>query len=350
MSFLLLWSSNLKGKNFYEKDRIDTYNALRGLCAVGILFSHMSYLSNAVNPFWHTFHQYFMSKGAICTTFFFICSGFFLNYTWKKRQSFGTYVKSKLKRLYPLALIVFILALMIDIVMSGNDNAVSGEVTKGSPLWFFNIVANLFLFKAFVPDERVFYSFHGPSWYISALMVLYLLSYPLVKQLNGTDKQKWRKILIGICSAADLVELLICIWVRIYQWPTLYLCYVNPWFRIFGEGIVGVLLCEYMPQIQNKIKRININALEFTAIVLFIGAFLLRNVILLNVYRSWLQIIPMGFLLIAFRSGKGKISGVLKSKPFQFLGKISFELYMTHTFVYEGIPIAAGVVSKNIKK
>ena len=287
-----------------KRQKITNYNALRGICAIGILFSHMSYLSDAANPFWHTFNKYFMSKGAICTTFFFICSGFFLNYTWKNEQSFGTYVKSKLKRLYPLALLVFILAFAIDVL--GLSNKGDAAVIVGSPLWFLNIVANLFLFKAFIPDERVFYSFHGPSWYISALMMMYLLTYPLIKQINAKDKQKWIKVITGICAGTYLIELVICILVRINEWQTLYLCYVNPWFRIFGEGLFGVLLCEYMPKIQNKIKSININVLETVSIVLFLSAFLLRNVIHLNIYSAWIQIIPMGFLLIAFRSGKGK--------------------------------------------
>lgn len=266
----------------------------------------------------------------------------------EKEQSFGTYVKSKLKRLYPLALLVFILAFTIDVL--GLSDKGDAAVIVGSPLWFLNIVANLFLFKAFIPDERVFYSFHGPSWYISALMMMYLLTYPLVKQINGKDKQKWSKVITGICAGAYLIELIICVLVRINEWQTLYLCYVNPWFRIFGEGLVGVLLCEYMPQIQKKIKSININILEIISIVLFLSAFLLRNMIRLNIYSAWIQIIPMGFLLIAFRSGKGKISTILNSKPLQFLGNISFELYMTHAFIYEGLPVMAGFVSTSIRK
>lgn len=105
-----------------------------------------------------------------------------------------------------------------------------------------------------------------------------------------------------------------------------------------------------MPQIQKKIKSININILEIISIVLFLSAFLLRNMIRLNIYSAWIQIIPMGFLLIAFRSGKGKISTILNSKPLQFLGNISFELYMTHAFIYEGLPVMAGFVSTSIRK
>ena len=47
--------------------------------------------------------------------------------------------------------------------------------------------------------------------------------------------------------------LLICLIMTIIGKGSLYLRYVNPWFRIFGEGLAGILLCEYMPKIQKKV-------------------------------------------------------------------------------------------------
>ncbi len=331
-----------------KKERIDTYNAWRGICAIGILFSHMSYLSSSTNPFWHSFHQLFMRHGAICTSFFFICSGFFLHYSWKEGQNFGNYVKNKLKRLYPITLIVFILAVMVNILLS-KDTDMGKEVAIGSSLWFFNILANIFLFKAFIPSEKVFYSFHGPSWYISVLFVFFLIGYWFVRGLYGKQREKYRKIILSVCTCAYLIELAICIIVKMNNWDYLYPCYVNPYFRIFGEGFLGIIICEYMPEIQEYIKNININILEITSFVIFLASFFLKNIIHLNIYPAWIQIIPMGFILIAFRSERGVISKVLKSGPLQFIGKISFELYMTHAFVYEGLPVAIGFVSKNFK-
>jgi len=61
-------------------------------------------------------------------------------------------------------------------------------------------------------------------------------------------------------------------------------------------------------------------------------------------------VVPVGFLLVALRSGKGVISKYLKKSGFQFLGNISFELYMTHAFVYEGLPVIAGVLSSSLRQ
>ena len=322
-----------------KRDRIITYNAIKGLGAVGILFSHMSYLAEGQNPFWRSFYNVFMSKGAVCTTLFVLCSGFFLNYSWKDKR-FKDYIIGKLKRLYPLTVLVFLAALLVDILLKGNG--VVNETAVGSGQWFFNVCANLCLFKAFVPVESTFYSFHGPSWYVSLLFGFYLIAFPFMKGIRGNNRKRWLGIMGGVAAAAYSTELLICVLAKIHNWPNLWLCYINPWFRIFGEGFAGILLCESMGGITARIK--NHSALEWGALALFIGAFLIRN-IKANIMLAWIQIIPMAFLLFAFRHGKGSAGWLLARKPFQFLGDISFELYMTHAFVYEGIPIISGFVS-----
>lgn len=338
-----------------KRERIGTYNAWRGIAAVMIVFSHMSYLADAVNPFWSYLWYHFMHNGGICSSFFFLLSGFFLNYTWKN-QRFGVYLKEKLKRIYPLTLIVFLLALAIDILLP--NNIVTEGIAVGSAQWFFNIAANIFLFKAFIPLRSTFYSFHGPSWYISVLFVFYVVAYWFVKGIKSTDlkiRKKWLKILFGGVLAAYVTELILCIIVRMHGSSSLYPCYVNPYFRIFGEGVAGILLCEYEEKIQEKVccvlqkLRMSYTMLEAGAVILFLFSFILRDIFRWNVWQAWLQIIPMGSVLIAFRRGNGAVSKWLGSRLWIFLGTISFELYMTHAFVYEGIPIAVGVISKGLQ-
>lgn len=328
-----------------KRERIVTYNGLRGIASLAILFSHMSYLDKADNVFWHGFWKLFMSKGAVCTTFFFLCSGFFLNYTWKN-DAFKAYIIKKIKRIYPLTFIVLLMAIAVDILLSGN-NIVSGSVSTGSSQWFLNILMNAMLLKAFIPMESVFYSFHGPSWYISALFWLYVFAYPLLRGLNSNNKEVWWKWIIRICASAYAIELIVCIVVQSTGLDSLWPCYVNPFFRIFGEGLAGVILCERMEYLRKKIT--NTNLVECTAVIVFFLDFLLRNILRVKIYSAWLQAIPMGLLLIAFRNGTGIISKVLKTKILQFMGDVSFELYMTHAFVYEGLPIVAGVLNTDMK-
>lgn len=334
-----------------KKEKIYSYNAFKGIGSIFILFSHMAYLSDAVNPFWHSFWENFMRYGYVFTTLFFIISGFFLAYTWKDKN-FKDYIISKLKRIYPLVIIVFTLALVITIVLSKNIEP-NKNIPLGSLLWIFNIFANIFLLKAFVPYETTFYSFHGPSWYISALFGLYIFGYILLKKINSENtivRKVWLKKSLNICIFTYGIEFLICLAMLISGKGSLYWCYVNPWFRIFGEGLAGILLFEYMPKIQKKVRLIKANIVEIFAVFLFFIVYIFNNFNKLNIFSAWIWIFPFGFLLIAFKNDKGCVSKILKKKPFQFLGDISFELYMTHAFVYEGLPIIVGIVSKSLKE
>lgn len=156
------------------------------------------------------------------------------------------------------------------------------------------------------------------------------------------------EIYTGGVLAAYVIEFVLCVLARAYAWDSLWLCYVNPWFRIFGEGFAGILICEYMNTAQNRIN--DYNKAEWAAVLTIVLFIILRNVVKLNILSAWAQIIPMGLLVIVFRQEKGCISERLKGKVFQFLGVISFELYMTHAFVYEGLPIIAGIANASLRE
>ncbi|RGY96742.1 acyltransferase [Clostridium sp. AM58-1XD] len=342
-----------------KRRTIISYNALRGVCALGIFCHHNSYLADAGSLFWQQLYNCFLKYGSRCTSFFFIMSGFLLAYTWRD-MPFKDYIRGKLKRLYPLALFVFILAVGCSFIL--NDE-VNGSMVIGSPIWLGSIILNLLLLKAFVPIEEVFYSFHGPSWYISVLFAFYVIGYFVVgkikrAQLNDKYANKrsseYRHILRGLRRAIlliYLIQLTICMIVDVkgileYR---LYLTYVNPYFRILGEGMLGVLLCESMPEIQKRISTWNKSVLETVAFIVLTVWFPINYFISSSVWSAWIWSIPFVLVMIAFNSDMGIISKCMKGRGWQFLGDISFELYMTHAFVYEGLPVIAGIVSKSLK-
>ncbi|MGN0498286.1 MAG: acyltransferase family protein [Acutalibacteraceae bacterium] len=339
-----------------KKRQIKSYNAFRGICALGILFSHMSYLSDAANPFWASFYDNFMKYGSRCTSFFFIMSGFLLAYTWKELP-FKKYITGKLKRIYPLAIFVFILAVGCSFIL--NDTVNEG-IAIGSTQWIVNVILNITMLKAFVPVESVFYSFHGPSWYISVLFVFYIVGYFIVRNLKKHNNNIYGKrdsnrkaiiLISAVCAIVYAIQLAICLFTDIKGLTDaqLYLTYINPYFRIFGEGLLGILLCECMPAIKEKIRNLNKSVLEIAAFLVFIGFFLVNNFIHSSIWSAWIWFVPVSLILIAFNEDAGVVSKIAKGRFWQFLGNVSFELYMTHAFVYEGLPVIAGIVSSTLK-
>lgn len=329
-----------------QKRQINSYNALRGICAVGILFSHMSYLGQSTNPIWSSLYIHFMKYGSRCTSFFFIMSGFLVAYTWKD-ASLSQYMRGKFKRIYPLTFLVFLLAVACSFVL---NETVNEGMAVGDPLWIVSILLNPLLLKAYVPVESVFYSFHGPSWYVSVLFGFYIIAYFLLKKLNAIDKKKADRLLGYEVLAVYAVQLIVCLLVDFMQLEQmrLYLTYVNPYFRIMGEGMMGILLCRRMPEIQDVFRTYHRTWIEIIAITVFFVDFLVNNFVQSSIYSAWIQVFPMALLLIAFYEDSGVISTWFKKRGWQELGNISFELYMTHAFVYEGLPVIFTILSKGL--
>lgn len=324
---------------------IPTYNALKGIASIGIVLSHMSYLSMAGDGTFLSalYNNFFGLLSSFCT-FFFVCSGFLAFYTWKCR-SFKEYIFGKLKRLYPLTYLVLIAAILVDVLLSGNGE--TGSAPAGSSMWLFCLAANVLLFKSFIPVETVFYSFHGPSWYVSALFVFYLFSYPVLKGLQSEKRDLWIRILRIVVICTYTIELLLCIVVSLRKWDSLWLCYVNPWFRIFGEGFLGILIAVNIDDYSARVR--NHSLFECVSILILLASFMIRNTHN-PIFFAWAQAVPVVLVLVAFYDGRGIISRVFTSTGFQFLGDVSFELYMTHAFVYEGLPIVIKFVSSNLSR
>lgn len=348
-----------------------SYNALRGIAALGIFFSHMSYLKASDTQFWSGLYTFFMRHGSVCCSVFYILSGFLAVYTWRN-STFREYFTRKLKKNYPLVFYVLVLAVALDYVMSRNA-VINEGVSAGSPQWWFNILMGVTMLKAFIPYESTFYSFHGPSWYFSGLVVFWVLAYFIVPKLVGAitdikDAQNAKdnllnnnnllnhsnqKLAVGwvtvICAVAYAVQAVICIYIDVKQLSDirLWATYVNPWFRIFGECFLGMIIACHIEDM--KLTKNSSGKLKVFAIVFAFAVILLRNVMATSLWSAWIYALPISLLLISFYNDEGKVAGVLKAKPFQFLGDISFELYMTHAFVYEGLPIAVGIVSTDFK-
>ena len=325
------------------RQKIKSYNAIKGICAIAILFSHMVFLSSANSSVLKIVYDRFLGQGALCTTMFVLLSGFFVEYTWKN-QAFSQYIKGKLKRIYPLYLIVFLLA----IVANSLFPEMKTELPMWSSQWWLAVAVNIIPLKAFVPFESFFYSFHGPSWYISFLFIFYIVSFIFLRNLHDENMEK-RKVtansMLYICIGAYVIQFFICIFAKQLHLEVLWLVYVNPWFRIFGEGFAGILLAYHIERITNKIKRYD---LEGLAVILFLGTFIMKGFMRSYLFSSWIEIIPMSLMIVAFYMEKGKVSKILGMRGFQFLGTISFELYMLHSYVNEGFPVFLGLINKTL--
>jgi peptidoglycan/LPS O-acetylase OafA/YrhL len=262
-------------------------------------------------------------------SFFFALSGFILAYIYPDLPDLAAvkrFYVARLARLWPLHLLTTLLVVGISGIQS-----------------FETLTLNALLLQAWVPIQRIYFSYNAVSWSISTEVFFYLTFPLLVLSL----KKNWHWKLFG---SAVLVLALIA-GCNVSGLPLLSvndvsahgLLYINPLSRVF-EFIAGMCCCLLWRTLQARMSDNTFwmftlaegSAIALTT-VLLIYPFPFAHPAIGPAGVLWIMrtsAIP-GFCLIivVFAFGRGLVSQLLGSKLFEFLGEISFAIYLIHVLV-----------------
>lgn len=253
-------------------------------------------------------------------TFFFLSSAFLLamkhpfdSLSWRDYRSF---VSRHAMRIYPLHWLG--LAALILIALVYNPSVIDWGATALSAL----------LLQSWSPVHDVHYCLNPVAWYMSALVLCYL-AYPLIARCFG--RWRWRyKLLL----AAGLTLVLGCILVPL-DIPGREAVFVNPLAHVV-DVTVGLMLLHLYHVLRDRYPVVSYR----TATLIEVGAILLLAlVITINVTTTWLKpwedviiwFLPQGAVLLSLallNGQEGAVGRLLLSKPLQWLGKVSFEVYV----------------------
>jgi peptidoglycan/LPS O-acetylase OafA/YrhL len=277
-------------------------------------------------------------------SFFFVLSGFILTYIYPDLPNFAAvrrYYVARIARLWPLHLLTLLLVVGL----------------RGIPS-FEALTLNALLLQAWVPIERIYLSYNAVSWSIST-EVFFCLMFPL---LIPSLEKNWYWKLFG---SAFLVLALIA-GCNLSGLPLFSpnevsahgLLYISPLSRIF-EFIAGMCSCLLWRTLLTRVPN-NVfwmftlaegSAIALT-IVLLLYPFPFAHPAIGPAGVLWMvrtSAVP-GFclMIVVFAFGRGLVSKLLGSKLLEFLGEISFAIYLIHVLVigaYRGQFKAAIAVS-----
>jgi peptidoglycan/LPS O-acetylase OafA/YrhL len=277
-------------------------------------------------------------------SFFFVLSGFILTYIYPDLPNFAAVKRfyiARVARLWPLHLLTALLVVWVGGVQSVDA-----------------LTLNALLLQAWVPVQRIYFSYNAVSWSIST-EAFFCLAFPL---LIISFQKTWPWKLCASCFSV-LTLLAAC---NFFGLPSFSpdgvsahgLLYISPLSRIF-EFIAGMCCCLLWRALQARIPNdgfwtftvVEILAIAIT-IVLLVYPFPFAHSAIGSAGTLWIlrtSACP-GFCLIVvvFAFGHGLVSRMLGSKLFEFLGEISFAVYLIHLIViaaYRGHLKAAVAVS-----
>lgn len=284
--------------------------SLQGLRVISMLIIFM----------WHCGYSNF--KAGIPVTFFFILSGFlsYITYKDKKEESIVIasidYCKIKLKRIYPIHLITFLISvpLRIKIILNNFGKEIIVMIT------------HLLLIQSIISITHFYFNYNESAWYVSTLMFCYLFTQILVKIINkiqNMNKKLFKSIfLLLVTLVVQTVLYKVFNNTKLSQW----FLYISPFYRIldyFMGMLVGFIWI-------NTRKDINFNKNIMTIFEIFILSVISINYIpSINIYCE----VNKALLLVGvfvFSLKGGLLSKILSNRIFIYFADFSFEFFLVH--------------------
>ncbi len=310
--------------------RITKLDSLRGIFSLMVAMYHFdkAFLPDSI------YNQFFIRESVSFVDFFFVLSGFIIATKYEgiqSNQDFYTYLKKRLIRLYPLLLYTTTVYLCVQLaanflfpaMIASKESLLTLLIAYIDTMTFQNSTQ---IFNSLYTSNVGNMGMNFPSWSISAEMIIYIFFGWIV--LISSKNKKRRNWIFGII-------LLTAVGFSIYKQRF----YFTDDFG-YIRGIISFMLGYFVWYISSKTKKWDAR-LEWLFPILLIVVFYY-----LNKYsgsqKEMLALIstPLLFALsiLIINKSDGLISRFLSIKPLQFLGKLSYSIYLNHILIITIVP------------
>ena len=304
--------------------KINSLQALRTIAFLGVFLTHCEITPNL---------------GGWGVSVFFVLSGFLMSYGYIDKidemdvslRGNASFAINKMKKLYPLHIIMMIAALLITIAQM-----YMGIEEISILQLFIQVFLQTTLLQTLVPiSGKYFWPLNGLSWYLSVTMILYFF-FPWI--LRKIKKYSKKRLLILSATLYLVIFIIVAIDEKVFssnQEVMTYFNYVCPFLRLC-DFTIGSCFGLLFIRKKNKIPEKTANILELIFVILAILSIRFHNIghatFIGNViHHSTFLYVPTSVgLVYLFAENKGFITKLLTKRLFIYIGNISPYAYLIH--------------------
>ncbi len=303
---------------------IGSLTAMRGVAALWVMLFHID-----VSLFYRDMGALIprdatgiLSKGYLWVDFFFILSGFIIAHVYAegmtgpgRLSAIADYLWARVARVYPLHL--FCLGLVVLIAL--GYPLFLPDVKDGSWNTFMAwraIPSNLLMTHAM--NQHVYLSWDIVSWSIGAEWWTYVATLPLL--LLWANMPRWGVAACVLLAGAGLAGLVAAL-------PNKNLDITFNWgfFRCLFEFVVGLAVWKVW-----RAGGLTWAGLDGVVVLLLVAVATAFHYKTFGPYGDLMAVPMFALLVIGVAHNRGLVEAVLNSPPLQYLGRISYSLYLVH--------------------
>lgn len=306
-----------------EKDKsthpawISAFSGLRFLIIIFLCFHHFDAFNDLQVLGWTEIMR-LLTEGYLSVNFFFILSGFVIQYSYgfKLRQGIlgaRSFLFYRFAHLWPTYLLALAAALAV------YAGAYAPSYLKTPSFW-----CHVFMVQSWIPDSTFAFNFNGAAWSISTEVFFYLL-FPCLVQLKHKSRNA---LMVGLWGIILLNILVIGTSSPIASW----IFYINPVFRL-AEFLLGVWLCDlFHSGLFAPSSRKSATVMEVMAVLILVCSVGIAMSANLGWEWRWqiFYTIPTAVLIYVFSFSRGYLSALLGCRVARFLGELAFPIYLIH--------------------
>jgi peptidoglycan/LPS O-acetylase OafA/YrhL len=294
--------------------RFVALDGLRGIAALLVVFFHIGW-PNHFTP------TNFVRNGYLAVDLFFILSGLviYANYGVRINQfaDFVRFLGLRFFRVYPLLIAMlglFVLLESAKMVAQQKFGIVAGQPPFTGADTADTLLANIFLLQGLHVLPRL--TWNTPSWSISCEFLAYVLFSALV--LTGLARHRLFPPVAAVTAATLYVGVA-------YGWGTLDVTYDWGILRCVAGFLLGMVIYRARDDIQSINWQGLAGAGEVVLLILLIATLSFASGATLV-----MSVAVFVGLVALLQFDHGPIAWILMSRPAQFLGRVSYSIYMVH--------------------
>lgn len=307
-----------------ESARFRALDGLRGFAALLVVFYHMT-VSSAFKAL------AVVNNGDLAVDLFFMLSGFVIASVYAGRigdgRAMGRFLVLRFFRVYPLhlcVLAVFVAQELLKLylwrkgIALNNGAPFTGDQSPGL------LVATLLLVQAWGPFDRNFWN--GPSWSISCEAFAYLLF---------AVTAPWRPLRRRLAPVAVLAFAVASYTYAATTHDGLGQAFYGPAAVLRGVSgfLLGALMWEVVsaPRCRDLLAGLTDRTLSLLQLATVAVVLVLMQ--LLHGPAIIVALVPLALLVPLLHVDRGVVCDWLTTRAMQFLGEISYSVYMVHFFI-----------------